>query len=108
MSIAALDQDTRTTTDLDLGLIEAVESAVPCQIDLCFSTPEPECPNSPAFMVTFKSMCDHHGDIAPGDPMVCGSHAAWLASGKYGCGGCKCRVELVGGWQHLIISFKEI
>lgn len=105
MSIAAPDQD--TVTELDLGLIEAVETAVPCQIDTCVTNMD-SCDQQPTFLVVFKAMCDHHGNLPGGDPMVCSAHAAYLASGKYGCGGCGCPVQEVGGWSHLIIKFQEI
>jgi hypothetical protein len=98
---------TKVLPDIDVDLILAIDEAIPCQVQLV-STGSRECPSCATFLVVFKKKCDHGGVLLPGDPMLCGTHAAWVASGEYHCGACQCYVAKVGGWQHLVIEFKEL
>lgn len=103
MSLAATDLNTL----VDVDTIIEIDEAIPCQIESVAGNVE-ECSNPVSFLVTFKTICDHHGNLPGGDPLVCGVHASWLAGGKYVCGGCQCRVEETpNGWHHLIIAFTE-
>lgn len=109
MSIVAPERPTLVLPDIDLTLIAEIEEAEACQYDTCFRVPHEPCPNQAAWLAVFKKKCEHGGPLEFGDPLLCQQHKELFATGSgLHCGGCMCPLWRVGGWHHIIESFKEI